>query len=135
MKPETAAYLDKACQSLDKARRVLAIDIPDEAGRHAYFAQFHAAQALIFERTDKIAKSHKGVSSQFHKLAKAEAAIGPRLASDLSATYHFKEAADYETGTAAMITPADARDAISMAESFVAVIARVLTPPTVSPTS
>ena len=35
MKPQAAAYLEKFDQSLDKARRVLAIDLPDEAGRHA----------------------------------------------------------------------------------------------------
>jgi uncharacterized protein (UPF0332 family) len=60
---QTSAYLAKANQALDKARRVLAIHIADKAGRHAYYAQFHAAQALIFERMDKISKSHKGVSS------------------------------------------------------------------------
>ena len=124
MKPQTSACLAMASQALDKARRVLAINIPDEAGRHAYYAQ-----ALIFERTDKISKSHKGVSSQFHKLAKDEPAIGTDLARDLSATYHFKEAADYETDTAAMITAADARDAIGTAEHFVAVISKVLAAP------
>ncbi len=128
MKPQAAAYLEKSDQSLDKARRVLAIDLPDEAGRHAYFAQFHAAQALIFERTDKIAKSHKGVSSQFHKLAKSDSAVGVKLARDLSATYHFKEAADYETGTAALISADDAHAAIATAVEFPAVIRRVLTP-------
>ena len=50
MKPETADFLSAADIALSKARRILAIDIPDEAARHAYFAQFHAAQALIFER-------------------------------------------------------------------------------------
>jgi uncharacterized protein (UPF0332 family) len=128
MKPQTAAYLEKSGQALDKARRVLAIDIPDEAGRHAYYAQFHAAQALIFERTGTVAKSHRGVSSQFHKIAKDDAAIGSNLARDLSATYHFKEAADYETGTAAMISPDDARTAIATAENFVAVVRRALKP-------
>ncbi len=36
MKEATAAYLAKAAQSLDKSRRVLAIGLHDEAGRHAY---------------------------------------------------------------------------------------------------
>ena len=63
MKPETQAYLGKADCSLDKARMVLAIKLPDEAGRHAYFAAFHAAQALIFEHTAKAAKSHSGVKA------------------------------------------------------------------------
>lgn len=43
---------------------------PDEAGRAAYLAGFHAAQALIFEKTDKVVKTHKGVQSEFLKLTK-----------------------------------------------------------------
>ncbi len=119
MKPETAAYLEKADQALDKARRVLGIGIADEAGRHAYYAQFHAAQAMIFERTSKIAKSHKGVSHQFHRLTKTEPRLTPQLAASLSASYHFKEVADYETGPVAMIAVADASEAIAAAEAFV----------------
>jgi uncharacterized protein (UPF0332 family) len=53
---QTSAYLAKANQALDKARRVLAIDIAGEAGRHAYYAQFHAAQALIFERMERTSR-------------------------------------------------------------------------------
>jgi uncharacterized protein (UPF0332 family) len=89
MRPETAAYLEKADQALDKARRVLGIGLADEAGRHAYYAQFHAAQSMIFERSGKIAKSHKGVSHQFHRLAKVEPGLQPALAASLSAAYHF----------------------------------------------
>jgi hypothetical protein len=48
MKEVPAAYLAKARQALDKARRVAGIGIDDEAGRHAYSAAFHAAQAPIF---------------------------------------------------------------------------------------
>jgi uncharacterized protein (UPF0332 family) len=129
VKLETAAYLAKAEQALDKARRVLAIDIADEAGRHAYYAQFHAAQALIFERTGKISKSHKGVSSQFHRLAKADAALGQQLASDLSATYHFKEIADYETGASTAVTVVDAAAAIAAAANFVNIINKILFDP------
>ena len=32
----------------------------DEAGRAAYLAGFHAAQALISERTGRVAKTHDG---------------------------------------------------------------------------
>ena len=126
MKPEAAAYLDKADQCLDKARRILAIGIFDEAGRHAYYAQFHAAQAIIIERTDKRAKTHKGVGTQFHKLVRSDPTLDPRLPRDLSATYHFKEAADYETGTFGIVTADDASGAITLAENFVAVVKRAL---------
>ena len=57
MKVETEAYIRKAEQALDKAHRILAIAIHQEAGRHAYFAQFHGAQALIYERTGTRAPS------------------------------------------------------------------------------
>ena len=53
MKPQTAAYLANAIEAVADARRILAIDIPRQAGRLAYYAEFHAAQALIFERTAK----------------------------------------------------------------------------------
>ena len=105
---------------------ILAISIPRQAARLAYYAQFHAAQALIFERTDKIAKTHKGVQTLFHQLIKQEPVSGRRLAGDLAASYHYKEAADYETGTAGAISSADAAEAIRTAEHFLAVISTVL---------
>ena len=80
MTPETSDFLVAAERALSNARNILAIDIPDQAARLAYYAQFHAAQALIFERTAKISKTHKGVDKQFHKLVKAE----PTLPSDLA---------------------------------------------------
>ena len=60
MTPETSDFLVAAERALSNARNILAIDIPDQAARLAYYAQFHAAQALIFERTAKISKTHKG---------------------------------------------------------------------------
>ncbi len=126
MKPETAAYLASAGEALADAQRILAISIPRQAARLAYYAQFHAAQALIFERNDRIAKTHRGVQNLFHRLAKNDPAIDSRLAGDLSAAYHFKQAADYETGSAGTITPADAGDALRAAQHFLTVIAKVL---------
>jgi len=38
-------------QQLAKARAMLGIELADEAGRAAYLAAFHAAQAFIFHRT------------------------------------------------------------------------------------
>src|SRR5262245_58401892 len=42
---------------------------------HAYLAAFHAAQALIAERTGRTAKTHKGAHAQFARLTRGE----PRL--------------------------------------------------------
>ena len=46
----------EAQRSLEKADNCLTT-----AGRNAYLAAFHAARALIFERTGKVAKTHRGV--------------------------------------------------------------------------
>lgn len=69
--PETGAYLAKAQQCLKEARIVAANDLAEAAGRAAYLAAYQAAQALIFERTGKAAKSHNGVRSEFARLARA----------------------------------------------------------------
>lgn len=71
MKEQTANHLANADRLLSQASQILAIDIPGQAARLAYYAQFHAAQALIVERTDKLPKTHNGVDRQFHKLAGA----------------------------------------------------------------
>jgi uncharacterized protein (UPF0332 family) len=128
MTPETSVFLAAADRAVANAHSILAINITDQAARLAYYAQFYAAQAVIFERTAKNAKTHKGVDSQFHRLAKAEPSL-TGLAGQLSAAYRFKEAADYEADAAASITQADARDAIATAESFVAVVRQVLAAP------
>jgi uncharacterized protein (UPF0332 family) len=49
--PEVIGYLDKAGQCLGYARVNLGVKLGNDAGRNAYLAAFHAAQALIFERT------------------------------------------------------------------------------------
>jgi uncharacterized protein (UPF0332 family) len=54
--PETEEHLDKAREYLIKARNLLGVmHYNDGAGRAAYLAVFHAAQALISERTGKTA--------------------------------------------------------------------------------
>jgi uncharacterized protein (UPF0332 family) len=126
MKPQSKAYLASAEEALADAKKIIAINIPRQAARLAYYAQFHAAQALIFERTGKIAKTHRGVQTTFHRLIMQETADGRGLAGDLSASYHFKEAADYETGAAGAIGSGDAAEAIRTAERFLAVIEGVL---------
>jgi uncharacterized protein (UPF0332 family) len=59
--PEAGRYLDKARQSLAHAQAILAIELGEDAGRAAYLGAFHAAQAFIFERSNRVAKTHGGV--------------------------------------------------------------------------
>jgi hypothetical protein len=75
LKPEAERYLEKARQALNEARAVAGIELSEAAGRAAYLAAFHAAQALIFERGGKVPKTHHGVHAQFSRLAKNEPRI------------------------------------------------------------
>jgi uncharacterized protein (UPF0332 family) len=72
VKPEAAAFLNKAREFLAKADDMLADEWPDEAGRAAYLAGLHAAQALIVERTGKVTRRHRGVQTQLVRLTRDE---------------------------------------------------------------
>jgi len=77
--PEAKEHFDKARQRLTRARTILAAGVGEDAGRNAYLAAFHAAQALIAERIGKDAKTHKGVHAQFadEKRAPARSRAAP----------------------------------------------------------
>ena len=90
MKAETADYLEKARASLADARQIKVLPLPHIAAREAYLAVFHAAQAYIFERTGKVAKTHRGVRSEFTRLSRTEPRIGRDLVTFLGTAYQFK---------------------------------------------
>jgi uncharacterized protein (UPF0332 family) len=75
VKAETADYLDKSRHCVAGAKTIAAAGLPDVAAREAYLAAYHAAEAYIFERTNKAAKTHRGVRSQFNRLAQREPGI------------------------------------------------------------
>jgi uncharacterized protein (UPF0332 family) len=71
VKPQTTAFLAKSHEFLSKAQDLLdAHRWPDEAGRAAYLAGLHVAQALIFERTSKVIKRHRGVQNELRRLTR-----------------------------------------------------------------
>ena len=112
-------------RDIGEAHTIMAAGIARQAARLFYLAQFHAAQALIFERTGKTSKTHKGVRTQFHLLAKTEVSLDQGLTGNLTAAFQFKEAVDYELGYLADIAPADAAAAMTAAEHFIAEVKRV----------
>ena len=126
MSPEAGSYLEKARTCLSNARAILAIGLGDEAGRGAYLAGFHAAQAFIFDQTGKSAKTHSGVQSLFVGLARENSAIPPDLRPFLSQAYHLKAVADYETGPDASVPLDKAAAAIETAQRFVESVALAL---------
>lgn len=128
MTPEAAAYLDKARQCLGYARIDLDVGLGNDAGRNAYLAAFHAAQALIFERTGKVAKSHQGVHAEFSRLTKDEAGLVVEVRRFLTQAYNLKAVADYEIGPDSVLPLDRASLAIKSAERFVLGVAALLSP-------
>jgi uncharacterized protein (UPF0332 family) len=126
MTPEARRYLDKGQQSLAHARAILAIKLGEDAGRAAYLAALHAAQALIFERTGRVAKTHRGVHGQFLKLVANEPQVGQELRRFLSQGYKLKATADYEVGPEAVVPLEEAAAAIDTAARFLDAVTELL---------
>ncbi|SRR6266436_758145 len=127
MKSETVAYFAKSREFLNKARELFdAHHWPDEAGRAAYLAGLHAAQALIFERTGKVIKRHRGVQRELARLVKDEPRFDMELRAFLGRTYNLKAIADYETDPGSQVTFEQAQEAINTAERLVGCIEQFL---------
>lgn len=90
MKAETADYLAKARTTLADARQIATLPLPHVAPREAYYAAFHAAEAYIFKHTGKVASTHRGVRSEFARLARREPRIDRELTRFLATAYQLK---------------------------------------------
>ena len=98
MKSETVAYFAKSREFLNKARELFdAHHWPDEAGRAAYLAGLHAAQALIFEITGRVRKRHSTMRGEFARLVKDDPRFDTELRAFLPRTYNLKAIADRPT--------------------------------------
>jgi uncharacterized protein (UPF0332 family) len=107
--PETAEHLDKAREYLTKARNLVdVLHYNDEAGRAAYLAGFHAAQALISQRTGR-----------FSELTRGDARVGDELRGFLGRAYNLKAVADYETGPGSVVPLDRVEAAIATASRLV----------------
>lgn len=119
MRPETQAFIGNGQDMLRRARVMLGVSLYEDAGRTAYMAAFHAAQALIFEREQRIMKSHHGVRSEFHRLVREGIAFDPDLLPFLSRAYRLKVVADYDLGSRVEPPPEEVAAASEMATRFV----------------
>jgi uncharacterized protein (UPF0332 family) len=124
--PEATRYLEKARQCLSNARATLNIGLSNDAGRNAYLAAFHTAQAFIFVSTGKVAKTHSGVRSEFSRLAKDEPRLDKGFSSFLARAYTLKEVADYEMGPDSDIPIERSAEAIESAVYFLDCVAGLL---------
>jgi uncharacterized protein (UPF0332 family) len=126
VKGQTDAYLDKSRELLDDAEAMLRSDRNEAAGRTAYLAGFHAAQAPIFETNGRIYKTHSGVQGEFHRLVKDNPRADDQLRAFLGRTYNLKAIADYLTGPGSHVSAEDAREAVETAKRFIDCIASLL---------
>ena len=122
MTDEARMFLAKAVKLLNEADMMLSVNLDEAAGRSAYLAAFHAAQALIFEHLGKVLKTHAGVHAEFLRLTRND----PRLDADLRVfllrSYNLKAIADYETDPETGVTRPRAEDAVATGRRFVACI-------------
>ena len=65
MKEQTSAYLEKSRGLLGRADTMMGAGLTDDAGRTAYLAGLHAAQAFIFETTGRVYKSIQASRENF----------------------------------------------------------------------
>ena len=129
MTPEAARFLQNAEKHLERGHIMLGVHLNDDAARAAYLAAFHAAQAVIFERTGKVVKTHRGVQNEFLRLTKDGPHVTPDQRIFLSQAYNFKAIADYETGPGAELSAEEALAALERGREFIDNVRRVLTPP------
>jgi uncharacterized protein (UPF0332 family) len=126
VKPQTIAFLTNASDLLERAPALLAQNFADEAGRAAYLAGFHAAQAFLFEAIGRSPKTHNGVQTEFARLTKDEPAVDREVRAFLSKTYNLKAIADYETGPGSNVTHQQAAEAIEAAKLFVSTLTALI---------
>ncbi len=105
---------------------MLNIGLNEDAGRAAYLSAFHAAQAVIFERTGRVIKTHRGVQSEFLRLAKDDPTFTPDQRVFLSRAYNLKTTADYDPGSEAVLAAEEASAALSAGRGFIDAVRRAL---------
>lgn len=107
---------------------MIGVGLADDAGRAAYLAGLHAAQAFIFETMGRVYKKHSGVQREFSRLVKDNPRVGTDLRTFLSRTYQLKAIADYLTGPGSHVSAESAREAIQTARRLVECVAGLLSP-------
>jgi uncharacterized protein (UPF0332 family) len=105
---------------------MLDMGLTNAAGRTAYLAGLHAAQALIFERTSRVIRRHRVVQNELRRLTNDEPRFDLELRAFLGRTYNLKAIADYETRPGSEVTVEQAQNAIGTAGKFIATIEELL---------
>ena len=99
-----------------------ATPLAEAAGRAAYLAGFHAAQALLFEREERVVKTHNGVHTEWQRLTRDDKEVDKDLRGFLSRSFQLKVTADYGLDPLDRVTADQASVAITDAARFIALI-------------
>ncbi len=126
MKPQTGAFLEKSQTLLTRADTMLGVRLNEDAGRTAYLAALHAAQAFLFETKGRVYKKHAAVQGEFGRLMKDEPRFDIELRAFLGRAYNLKAIADYETGPGSQVSSESARAAVQTARRFVECVAGLI---------
>lgn len=128
MKPQTSAFLEKARELLERADTMLRVSLNEDAGRTAYLASLHAAQAFLFETHGRVFKKHASIQSEFGRLIKDDPRFDTDLRTFLGRAYNLKAIADYETGPGSRLSPETASAAVQTGRRFVDSVTTILPP-------
>jgi uncharacterized protein (UPF0332 family) len=123
---EASQALATARRHLVDARAVVRLKITYIAGREAYLAAYHAAEAYLHHRTGKIAKTHRGLRTEFARLALSESRIDPEFVRFLADAYEIKSIADYGAEPEANVSLEQANMAIETAGRLIECIADLI---------
>lgn len=116
-------YLEKAERKLEVAEKLLKSDDYEDAVSRAYYAVFHAAQALLLTEGEK-AETHKGVVTLFGLLFVKTGRFKKNLGKYLANLKDDRESGDYEIFS--YIDKDTAENAIEEAKEFIAESKRYL---------
>ena len=93
---------------------------------HGVSRRLPCGPGLIFERTSRSAKTHRGVSAELHRLTKDKPRMDIDLRAFLGRTYNLEAIADYETGPGSEVSAEMATDAVGASRRFVAAMAALV---------
>jgi uncharacterized protein (UPF0332 family) len=120
------AYLEKAERKLAVAKKLAATGDHEDAVSRAYYAAFHAAQALLLAEGQR-AETHRGLLTLFALLLVKPGKIDARFGKFLANLKDDREASDDETFS--FVDQAQAQNAIEEAQAFLDEARRLLSPP------
>jgi len=123
---ESASFLEMAHGHLADARAVAGLPLSHLAAREAYLAGYHAAEALVYARTGRVAKTHRGLRTRFADIVRTEPRVDQEFVRFLARAYELKSIADYGGAPGVQITAEEEAAAIDLADRLIACVESLL---------